>query len=111
MRTAVLAILRHLGYRVIEAAGPGEALLACERHEGTIDLLLSDVVMPQMSGADLAKRLCPGRPTMKVLFMSGYTDEAVLRHGILEAGLSFLQKPVTPDALGRKLRELLGARA
>ncbi len=111
VRTAVLAILRHLGYRVIEAAGPGEALLACERHEGTIDLLLSDVVMPQMSGADLAKRLCPGRPTMKVLFMSGYTDEAVLRHGILEAGLSFLQKPVTPDALGRKLRELLGARA
>ena len=71
------------------------------------DLILSDVVMPQMSGPELAQRLAAVRPTMKILCMSGYTDDAVVRHGALEAGIAFIQKPFTPETLARKVREVL----
>jgi PAS domain S-box-containing protein len=110
IRAVVLTLLRSFGYHVLEARNGGEALLIAEKHPGKIDLLLTDVVMPLMSGAELAQRLGAVRTDMKVLCMSGYTDEAVLSHGILEAGLAFLQKPITPDKLGRKIREVLAAR-
>ena len=82
----------------------------CEKHSDTIDLLLTDVVMPQMSGPELARRLATLRPTMKILCMSGYADDAVVRHGALEAGIAFIQKPLTPDTLARRVREVLDDR-
>jgi two-component system, cell cycle sensor histidine kinase and response regulator CckA len=107
VRTIVLSILRRQGYRVIPAQHAGEALLLCEQHPGPIDLLLTDVVMPQMSGPQLAKRLASTRPEMKVLYMSGYTDDSIVRHGVLETGVAFLQKPVTPASLAKRVREVL----
>jgi CheY-like chemotaxis protein len=108
VRTVIQNILRRQGYRVIPAQHAGEALLICERHPGTIDLLLTDVVMPQMSGPELAKRLASTRPGMKVMCMSGYTDDSIVRHGVLESGVAFVQKPVTPASLAKKVRQVLG---
>ena len=107
VRAIVLNILRRQGYRVISAQHAGEALLLCETHPGAIDLLLTDVVMPQMSGPELAKRVAATRPDMKVLCMSGYTDDSIVRHGVLDSCVAFIQKPVTPAALARKVREVL----
>jgi hypothetical protein len=107
VRGIVLNILRRQGYHVLAAQNGGEALLLCEGHQGKIDLLLTDVVMPQMSGPELAKRLAAVRPETKVLCMSGYTDDSIVRHRVLESGVAFLQKPVTPAALAKKLREVL----
>jgi two-component system, cell cycle sensor histidine kinase and response regulator CckA len=107
VRTIALNILRRQGYQVISAQNAGDALLICERHEGRIDLLLTDVVMPLMSGPELAKRLALPRPEMKVLCMSGYTDDSIVRHGVLETGVAFVQKPITPALLTRRVREVL----
>jgi two-component system, cell cycle sensor histidine kinase and response regulator CckA len=107
VRTIALNILRRQGYQVIPAQNAGEALLICERRPGDIDLLLTDVVMPQMSGPELAKRLASIRPEMKILCMSGYTDDSIVRHGVLETGVAFVQKPITPALLTRKVREVL----
>ena len=109
LRAVVASGLRRLDYQIIVARNGGEALLLCEKHQGHIDLLLTDVVMPQMSGPELAKRLSATRPLMKVLCMSGYTDDSIVRHGVLEAGMAFQQKPVTPTTLALKLREVLDA--
>jgi nitrogen-specific signal transduction histidine kinase/CheY-like chemotaxis protein len=109
VRAVARSILKRKGYRVIEAQNAGEALLSCETHVGAIDLLLSDVVMPQMSGPELARRVAGVRPEIKILCMSGYTDDAVVRHGALDAGIAFIQKPFTPDTLARKVREVLDA--
>jgi two-component system cell cycle sensor histidine kinase/response regulator CckA len=107
VRSVARGILRRNGYHVIEARNAGEALLHSEKHPGIIHLLLSDVVMPQMSGPELAKRLARARPDMKILCMSGYTDDSIVRHGVIESQIAFLQKPLTPDALTRKVREVL----
>ena len=109
VRVVARGILRRGGYNVIDAHNPGEALLSAEEYRGTIHLLLSDVVMPQMSGPALAKRLASMRPEMKVLCMSGYTDDSIVRHGVLDARIAFVQKPITPDALMAKVREVLDA--
>jgi two-component system cell cycle sensor histidine kinase/response regulator CckA len=107
VRKVAFSVLRRHGYRVLEARNAGEALLICEKEGERIDLLLSDVVMPQMSGPEVAKRIAQTRPGIKVLCMSGYTDETVFRHGILEAGIAFIQKPITPESLLSKVREVL----
>jgi two-component system, cell cycle sensor histidine kinase and response regulator CckA len=110
VRVVARGILHKNGYSVMEARNAGEAILQSERYPGTIHLLITDVVMPQMSGPDLAKRLTATRPDMKVLCMSGYTDDSILRHGVLEAHLAYLQKPLTPESLTAKVRTVLADR-
>ena len=110
VRRVAHAILRRYGYHVIEASNAGEALLSCERHPRTIHLLLTDVVMPQLSGRELAERLVSMRPELRVLYMSGYTENVIVHHGILDSGIAYLQKPIVPDLLARRVREVLDAR-
>jgi len=107
VRVVARGILARNGYSVVDARSAGEALLHSEKHPGTIHLLLSDVVMPQMSGPELANRISSARPDMKVLCMSGCTDDSAVRRGVIEAHIAYLQKPFTPDALSTRVREVL----
>jgi two-component system cell cycle sensor histidine kinase/response regulator CckA len=109
VRTLASEVLRKRGYRVLESASAEDALQVSGRHQGTIHLLLTDVVMPQMSGRKVAELLASRRPKMKVLYMSGYTDNAIVHHGILDANTAFLQKPFTPETLALKVREVLNS--
>ena len=104
-------ILLEHGYTVLEAGDPEEAWPVFDKHRATIDLLLTDVVMPRASGRQLADRLAPHRPDLKVLYMSGYTDQAIVQHGVLEAGIAYLEKPFTIDTLTHKVRDVLDAPA
>jgi len=110
VRVAARQILERFGYTVLEAANGTDALSAAQ-NGATIDLLLTDVVMPEMSGRELVDRFAKLRPNTKVLFMSGYSDEAIVRHGVLRPGTAYLQKPFSPDTLARKVREVLDSLA
>jgi CheY-like chemotaxis protein len=109
VRTLTRRMLEARGYRVLVAASGGDALRVVAHTAERIDLLLTDVIMPGMSGREVGLLLGPAHPNMKVLFVSGYTDESIVREGILEPGIAFLQKPFTADALARKVREVLDA--
>jgi len=101
-------ILTNLGYCVLRAGAPSEAINLAKEHAGKIHLLLTDVVMPEMNGRDLANRLLPDYPQLKRLFMSGYTADIIARHGVLDDGVNFIQKPFTMQTLAEKVREVLG---
>jgi len=109
--TPVRNLTRHVlathGYTVLEASHGEEALAVAREHAGPIDLLVTDVVMPRMNGRELVDRLSPLRPAMRVVYISGYTDDAVVARGVEKAGLAFLQKPFTLDALARTVRAAL----
>jgi two-component system cell cycle sensor histidine kinase/response regulator CckA len=108
VRAVARDILRRNGYKILEARNAGEAILLSET-AGVISLLLTDVVMPQMSGPALAIRIAGHYPGIRILCMSGYTDDSIVRHGVLDATMAYLQKPFTPDTLTRKVREVLDA--
>jgi PAS domain S-box-containing protein len=107
VRRLALRILRQCGYTVMDAENGPEALSMVEAHAGPLDLLLTDVVMPRMSGRQLADQLLALRPQLKVLFLSGYTDDAIVRHGVQDTEVRFLQKPFTSASLARKVRQVL----
>ena len=107
VRELVNRLLTQHGYIVLMASSGAEALYLAQQHSGEIRLLLTDVVMPGLSGAALAEQLTEIQPALKVLFMSGYTNDAILHHGVLEPGISFLQKPFGPADLLRKVRAVL----
>jgi DNA-binding NtrC family response regulator len=107
VREVVREGLQQAGYSALEARNGADTIKVAEKHEGPIHLMVTDVVMPGMSGSELANRLAAQNPKMKVLYMSGYTDDAIVHHGVLDGGLTFLQKPFGADNLARKLRELV----
>lgn len=109
VRNLTRRVLESHGYTVLTAGDGQEALRLADGHAGPIHLLLTDVVMPNMSGRQLAERVVSARPEAKVLYLSGYTDDAIIHHGVLEPGIAFLQKPFTPQGLARKVREVLDA--
>jgi CheY-like chemotaxis protein len=109
VRAIASAVMRRHGYTVLEASDGEEALAIVRRRTEAIDLLLSDVVMPNMSGPELARLVQAERPRIRVLYASGYTDDAIVNHGVLDPGVAFLPKPFTPSALLRKIREMLDA--
>ncbi|HEV2445372.1 MAG TPA: response regulator, partial [Candidatus Sulfopaludibacter sp.] len=107
VRNLTRTMLQRTGYRVLEASGAEAAERLLAEHPEQIDLLLTDIVMPQTSGVELAERVRRARPGIKVVFMSGYTDEGVIRQGVLSAGVPYLQKPFTSATLRRLVREAL----
>jgi two-component system cell cycle sensor histidine kinase/response regulator CckA len=107
VRSLVHAVLESRGYKLLVARNGDDALFLAEQHKGPIHLLLTDVVMPGVSGRELAERLSPFHREMKILFMSGYTDNAIVHHGVLDANVRFLQKPFSPPALANKVRAVL----
>jgi CheY-like chemotaxis protein len=109
VRALVREVLQERGYRVVEAAGPREALHLAADARQRFDLILTDVVMPQMTGPALADLLIAEQPGLPVLFMSGYADSAVVEHGVLQTGRAYLQKPFTPIQLARVVRRVLDA--
>jgi len=109
VRTLIRNTLRLFGYTVLEARHGFEAQLIGSQYPNRIHLLVTDVVMPQMSGKELADDLMQTHPNVKVLFMSGYSENAMVEQGILNSGHTFIQKPFTPEVLARKIRETLDA--
>jgi CheY-like chemotaxis protein len=108
VRELIREILESCGYRVLVAENGREALLKSEGHPGRIPLLITDVVMPGMSGPALAERLLQSRPEVRVLYMSGYTDDFIAHDGLLDVDVLFIQKPFAADDLAKKVRTILG---
>jgi CheY-like chemotaxis protein len=108
VRRLITGVLTSYGYRVLEASNGSSALAEAQEYPGCIDLLLTDVIMPDMTGKDVADRLRPARQEMKVLYVSGYSGEVIAHRGVLQAGVAYLPKPFTPTALMRKVRQVLG---
>jgi CheY-like chemotaxis protein len=106
LRDLAKRLLERQHYTVLLAANADEALRLCER-SASIDVLLTDVVMPGASGPELTRLLLKRRPAVKVIYMSGYTEDAIVQHGVLKPGIAFLHKPFTAETLGRKIREVL----
>jgi CheY-like chemotaxis protein len=106
LRELAKRLLERQGYTVLIAGDAAEAFRLAEDHP-SIDLLLTDVVMPGLSGPELTRQLLAGRPSLKVIYMSGYTDDAILEHEVFERGIAFLNKPFTGVTLGNKIREVL----
>jgi len=109
VRNLARRVLEKHGYKLLLAATGRDGVRLAKEHAGPIDLLVTDVVMPEMGGRELAQHLTARQPGLKVLFLSGYTDDAIVHHGVLDAGVAFLQKPFKPDELARKIREVLDA--
>jgi CheY-like chemotaxis protein len=109
VRTVICRLLEQAGYRILAAASSKEALRLSREHQGPIHLLFTDVVMPGISGRELAERILTQHPGLKILFMSGYTENAIVHHGVLDAGLAFINKPFKFDTLIKKVREVLDA--
>jgi CheY-like chemotaxis protein len=107
----VIDTLQPLGYKIMEASSGKEALSLCAETNGNINLLLTDVIMPEMNGRELFESIRSIRPSINVIFMSGYTNDIIAHHGIFETGETFIQKPLTPSKLSRKVREFLDANA
>jgi DNA-binding NtrC family response regulator len=107
VRQLTSTILKRQGYNLLEAQSGAEAMLVLASHEGPVDLLLTDVIMPNMSGSDLYELVAEKYPETKVLYMSGYTDNVIAHQGILKKGVKFIQKPFTVQGLGVKVREVL----
>src|SRR5208337_5260104 len=100
-------VLENLGYTVLAAPAPVQAILLAQDHPGDIDLLITDVVMPEMNGRELAEKLSAIRPDLKCLYMSGYTADLIAHHGILDEGLNFIQKPFGSNDLAARVRQVL----
>ncbi len=109
VRNLILKILKRLDYKVLVAEGGISALGILEHHDGSVQLLLTDVIMPEINGRDLFERVSKRDPSVKVLYMSGYTDNVIAHHGIIEEGVNFIQKPFAIQALAAKVREVLGS--
>jgi CheY-like chemotaxis protein len=107
VRSIAAMVLEMSGYDVLTAANGEGALLICERFNSKIDLLLTDMVMPRMGGQELSSRLLELRPGTRVLYMSGYSENAIIHHGVIEEGTDFIEKPFSPEALTRRIREVL----
>ncbi len=107
LRALVVRVLRSLGYRVLEAPEGTSALILSKTHDGSIDLLLTDVVMPGISGRELAEQIRVSRRRIKILYMSGYTENAIVHHGVLDPATALLEKPFTPDVLAARVRTVL----
>lgn len=107
VRELISKSLKHYKYLVLKADHPDEAIKICSSYKGHIHLMVTDIVMPKMSGKELVEQVSPLRPDMKILYTSGFTDSAIVHHGILDSDIAFLQKPFTPDELARKIREIL----
>jgi DNA-binding NtrC family response regulator len=107
VRALVRQVLQKHGYKVLQASSGAEALAICDQRTEPIHLLLTDVVLKQMSGRELSEIMVARRPKMKIIFMSGYTDDAVVHHGVLSQSTAFLQKPFTTQALVKMMREVL----
>ena len=100
-------VLCRQGYKVLHASNGGEAVVLAENHEGFINLLVTDVIMPIVNGKELAERLKKMRPDMKILYTSGYTADVIAHHGVLDEGMNFLGKPYSPFALAKAVRDVL----